>query len=69
MACAADFLTITQGTEQRVQQWCQQPSGFAITRLDEESALETLKLFEEMGALEEELNPEAPQHVADPSDT
>ncbi|GJM41267.1 MAG: hydrogenase assembly protein HypC [Ardenticatenaceae bacterium] len=29
--------------------------GFAITRLDEESALETLALFEEMGVLEEEL--------------
>ncbi|MCL4247298.1 MAG: HypC/HybG/HupF family hydrogenase formation chaperone [Anaerolineae bacterium] len=43
--------------------------GFAITRLDEESALETLKLFEEMGTLEEDLNPEAPQHMADPSDT
>ncbi len=32
--------------------------GFAITRLDEESALETLALFEEMGRLEEELNPD-----------
>ena len=32
--------------------------GFAITRLDEESALETLKLFEELGVLEEELKPE-----------
>ncbi len=29
--------------------------GFAITKLDEESALETLALFEEMGTLEEEL--------------
>jgi hydrogenase expression/formation protein HypC len=28
--------------------------GFAITRLDEESALETLRLFEQIGALEEE---------------
>lgn len=34
--------------------------GFAITRLDEESALETLKLFEEVGLLDEELN--ADQH-------
>ena len=33
--------------------------GFAITKLDEESALETLALFREMGALEEELG-EAP---------
>ena len=32
--------------------------GFAITRLDEESALETLALFQEMGRLSEELNPE-----------
>ncbi|NUM43444.1 MAG: HypC/HybG/HupF family hydrogenase formation chaperone [Anaerolineales bacterium] len=29
--------------------------GFAITQLDEESALETLALFHEMGMLEEEL--------------
>ena len=29
--------------------------GFAITRLDEQSALETLALFREMGRLEEEL--------------
>ncbi len=33
--------------------------GFAITKLDEESAQETLALFREMGALEEELG-EAP---------
>lgn len=32
--------------------------GFAITRLDEESALETLALFEQLGVLEEELSPE-----------
>lgn len=32
--------------------------GFAITRLDEESAKETLALFHEMGRLEEELNVE-----------
>lgn len=29
--------------------------GFAITQLDEESALESLALFHEMGMLEEEL--------------
>ncbi len=34
--------------------------GFAITRLDEESALETLKMFEELGVLEEELYPDHP---------
>ncbi len=34
--------------------------GFAITRLDEESALETLKMFEELGVLEEELYPDQP---------
>ncbi|MBE0688623.1 MAG: HypC/HybG/HupF family hydrogenase formation chaperone [Anaerolineae bacterium] len=43
--------------------------GFAITRLDEESALETLRLFEELGTLEEELYPEAPQHLADKTDS
>lgn len=32
--------------------------GFAITQLDEASALETLALLQEMGALEEELNAE-----------
>ncbi len=30
--------------------------GFAITRLDEESALETLRLLETLGTLDEELN-------------
>lgn len=30
--------------------------GFAITKLDEESAKETLALFQEMGRLDEELN-------------
>lgn len=30
--------------------------GFAITRLDEDSARETLALFSEMGVLEEELS-------------
>jgi hydrogenase expression/formation protein HypC len=32
--------------------------GFAITQLDEESAKESLALFQEIGRLEEELNPE-----------
>jgi hydrogenase expression/formation protein HypC len=36
--------------------------GFAITRLDEQSALETLKMFEVLGVLEEELNADAIQH-------
>jgi hydrogenase expression/formation protein HypC len=31
--------------------------GFAITKLDEESALETLRLFQHIGALEQELGP------------
>lgn len=35
-------------------------AGFAITRLDEAAALETLALFNEMGALEEELAGEQP---------
>ncbi len=34
--------------------------GFAITRLDEESALETLAMFKDLGILEEELGEEAP---------
>jgi hydrogenase expression/formation protein HypC len=29
--------------------------GFALSKIDEKSALETLELFEKMGALEEEL--------------
>jgi hydrogenase expression/formation protein HypC len=29
--------------------------GFAITRLDEQSALETLRLFQQIGVLEQEL--------------
>jgi hydrogenase expression/formation protein HypC len=36
--------------------------GFAITKLDEESALETLRLFKEMGALEEELRAGEQKH-------
>lgn len=34
--------------------------GFAITRLDEASALETLEIFKELGILEEELSEEQP---------
>ena len=30
-------------------------AGFAISRVDEESALETLRMFEELGTLDEEL--------------
>lgn len=37
--------------------------GFAITQLDEESAMETLALFEEMGILEEELNVEEDDNI------
>jgi hydrogenase expression/formation protein HypC len=39
--------------------------GFAITRLDEESALETLELFREMEMLEEELNPDIQHDTPD----
>jgi hydrogenase expression/formation protein HypC len=35
--------------------------GFAISKIDEESALETLRMFEEMGMLEEELGDEPDQ--------
>lgn len=34
--------------------------GFAITKLDEESAQETLALLSELGSLEEELSNEVP---------
>ncbi len=40
--------------------------GFAISKIDEQSALETLKVFEEMGILEEELG-EAPAAPSEPS--
>jgi hydrogenase expression/formation protein HypC len=33
--------------------------GFALTRIDEASAQQTLKMFEELGILEDELTPEA----------
>jgi hydrogenase expression/formation protein HypC len=33
--------------------------GFAITRLDEESAMETLVLMQQMGVLKTELDPDA----------
>ena len=33
--------------------------GFAITRLDEESAMETLALMQQLGQLREELDPDA----------
>jgi hydrogenase expression/formation protein HypC len=39
--------------------------GFAITRLDEESAQESLALFEQLGILEEELNVEEDAQGAD----
>lgn len=38
--------------------------GFAITRLDEASALETLELMRNMGVLETELDPEVAEREA-----
>jgi hydrogenase expression/formation protein HypC len=38
--------------------------GFAITRLDEASALETLELMRNMGVLETELDPETAEREA-----
>ena len=38
--------------------------GFAITQLDEESAQEALRLFAELGMVEEELNPEIAHEVS-----
>ncbi|MDY6995882.1 MAG: HypC/HybG/HupF family hydrogenase formation chaperone [Actinomycetota bacterium] len=40
-------------------------AGFAITRLDEESANETLRMFAELGVLEDELAGEQPQSQRD----
>ena len=40
--------------------------GFAITRVDEASAQETLRLFQEMGKLDEELNPAAQTETVEP---
>lgn len=40
--------------------------GFAISRLDEESAQETLRIFQEMGRLEEELGDAADGHEVEP---
>ena len=37
--------------------------GFAITQLDEESAQETLRLFREIGALDEEFATDLPEHL------
>ncbi len=42
-------------------------AGFAITRLDEASALETLRLFDELGLLDSELGdaPATPASIAE----
>ncbi len=40
--------------------------GFAITQLDEQSAMETLALFEDMGILEEELGVETEDGPSEP---
>ncbi len=40
--------------------------GFAISKLDEESALETLAMFEDLGILEEELGVESTE-VGEPA--
>ncbi|MBO9345396.1 MAG: HypC/HybG/HupF family hydrogenase formation chaperone [Chloroflexi bacterium] len=40
--------------------------GFAITRVDEASAQETLRLFQAMGKLDEELDPEAQTDATEP---
>ena len=42
-------------------------AGFAITRLDEASAHQTLKMFDELGVLDEELAPDQPQNRRDPA--
>lgn len=45
--------------EIEVGDYCIVHVGFAITRLDEESATETLELMKGMGLLKEELDPDA----------
>jgi hydrogenase expression/formation protein HypC len=40
--------------------------GFAISRIDEKSAMETLRHFRELGILEEELGEAAPEVYAQP---
>lgn len=39
--------------------------GFAISQIDETSALETLAMFKELGVLEEELGEEQPAEVGE----
>lgn len=41
--------------------------GFALNKLDEQSAQESLALFREMGLLDEELNPETHAEAAAPA--
>jgi hydrogenase expression/formation protein HypC len=40
--------------------------GFALTRIDEASAQQTLAMFSELGILDEELNPDAHESTAQP---
>ncbi len=42
-------------------------AGFAITRLDEASAQETLRMFEELGVLDEELSGDQGQVRREPA--
>lgn len=41
-------------------------AGFAITRLDEQAALETLSMFKDLGVLDEELNVSSDNAGANP---
>jgi hydrogenase expression/formation protein HypC len=41
--------------DMQVGEYCIVHAGFAITRLDEVSANQTLKMFDELGVLDEEL--------------
>ena len=62
----ADFAGITKEVclayvpEIRVGDYTIVHVGFAITQLDEQSAQETLRIFAEMGKLEEELGERSP---------
>jgi hydrogenase expression/formation protein HypC len=53
-------VSLAYGPEANVDDYVIVHVGFALHTLDEKEALETLALFEEIGAIEEELGAESP---------
>jgi hydrogenase expression/formation protein HypC len=53
--------------DMRIDEYAIVHAGFAITRLDEASANETLKMFENLGVLQEELAGTDGQNRRDPA--